>query len=166
MDLTPYVDGLREELLAAAEPGEPTALAERLAASVAAATRLTMLDVLSAAMDEVSAGLAPGSVHVRLSGRNPVFVVIRAEGDEDGAGQPVSDRKPAPPAPASAGQDGPVSRINFRPPEQLKQRIEAAAGQEGLSTNTWLVRVVAAVLDGDPAARTGRRSEHFTGWVG
>ena len=62
--------------------------------------------------------------------------------------------------------DGAVSRINFRPPEQLKQRIEAAASQQGLSTNAWLVRVVSAALAGDQRTRRGRRNQHFTGWVG
>ncbi|ALG09544.1 hypothetical protein [Kibdelosporangium phytohabitans] len=160
MDLTPYVDSLREELLAAAEPGEPTALAQRLASSVAAATRLTMFEVLAAATDEITRDLAPGSVEVRLRGREPVFVVTRPEPDE--RPEPVAE----PEAPVPAVKDGAVSRINFRPPEQLKQRIEAAAAKEGLSTNAWLVRVASAALAGEQRTRRGRADGEFTGWVG
>ncbi|SMC64172.1 hypothetical protein [Kibdelosporangium aridum] len=161
MDLTPYVESLRQELLAAAEPGEATALAQRLAASVVSATRLTMLDVLTAAMDEVTREMAPGSVEVRLRGREPVFVVTPPEVDEGPDEEPVVEHQ----VPLT-GMDGAVSRINFRPPEQLKQRIEAAANQEGLSTNAWLVRVVSAALAGDQRKRRGRKDGHFTGWVG
>jgi hypothetical protein len=162
MDLTPYTESLRQELLAAAEPGEATALAERLASSVASATRLTMLDVLSAAADEITREMAPGSVEIRLRGRNPFFVVTPAEGETEDP----EDPKPELEAPVLSGNDGTVSRINFRPPEQLKQRIEAAAGEEGLSTNAWLVRVVGAALTGDQRPRRGRKDGHFTGWVG
>jgi hypothetical protein len=165
MDLTPYVESLRQELLASAEPGEAAALAQRLASSVASATRLTMLDVLAAAMDEVTIQMAPGSVEVRLRGRDPVFVVTRPDiADEETAEEPIPEQEAL--APAPSGKDGAVSRINFRPPEQLKQRIEAAASQEGLSTNAWLVRVVSSALAGDQRTRRGRRNQHFTGWVG
>lgn len=166
MDLTPYVESLREELLAAAEPGEPTALARRLASSVAAATRLAMLDVLAAAMDEISAQMAPGSVHVRLSGRDPLFVVTPAEDLEEAPKEPLPAPEAAAPGRAAAGVDGPVSRINFRPPEHLKQRIEAAAAREGLSTNAWLVQAVGDMLDNGGRTRRGRKNEHYTGWVG
>ncbi|KAA2262683.1 hypothetical protein F0L68_12365 [Solihabitans fulvus] len=163
MDLTPYTESLRQELLAAAGPGEAAALAERMASSVAFATRLTMLEVLSAAADEITRELAPGSVEVRLRGRDPFFVVTLGDGATDDE-EPAPS--PAPDAPALTGKDGAVSRINFRPPEQLKQRIEAAAGDEGLSTNAWLVRVVGAALAGDQPKRRGRGDGHFTGWVG
>lgn len=165
MDLTPYVESLRQELLAAAEPGEAAALAQRLALSVAPATRLTMLDVLAAAMDEITREMVPGSVEVRLRGRDPVFVVTRPDvADEETAEEPILEQEAL--APAPNGKDGAVSRINFRPPEQLKQRIEAAASQEGLSTNAWLVRVVGAALVGDQGIRRGRKNGHFRGWVG
>ena len=77
MDLTPYVDNLRRELAVAAEAGGEDAreLAERLTAPLESATRLTMLHVLSAAMDEITRELAPGSVDIRLRGLDPDFVV-------------------------------------------------------------------------------------------
>lgn len=82
MDLTPYVDTLRRELAVAAEAGGEDAreLAERLTALESAA-RLTLLNVLSAAMDEITRELAPGSVDVRLRGLDPDFVVTPPPGD-------------------------------------------------------------------------------------
>ncbi|KUM78482.1 toxin-antitoxin system HicB family antitoxin [Streptomyces sp. ISL-22] len=176
MDLTPYVDGLHRELLASAGAGdgEAMALAERLAASVASATRLTMLDVLSAAADEITRDLVPGSVEVRLRGRNPHFVVTSPsfhealdDDVEHPQDEPAPEQVPAPPS----GAEGAVGRINFRPPEQLKARIEAAAAKEGLSVNAWLVRVTTAALDaGATQPRPGRRgpgpTRHYVGWVG
>jgi hypothetical protein len=158
MDLAPYVESIRQELLALAESSEATPFERRLALSAAAAARLTMLELLTAATDEITREMAPGSVEVRLRGRDPVFVVTHPEADEERAAEPVLEPEPV--------SDGAVSRINFRPPEQLKQRIEAAASQEGLSTNAWLVRVVSAALAGDQRARHGRKDGHFTGWVG
>ncbi|MFB9441673.1 toxin-antitoxin system HicB family antitoxin [Dactylosporangium vinaceum] len=163
MDLTSYVEGLRAELLAAAGP-EESALAERLAAAVASATRLAMLDALTDAADEITRDLAPGSVEVRVRDRNPYFVVTTA------ANEPA----PAPPAEPEPAPDGPVGRINFRPPEQLKQRIEEAAARDGLSVNAWLTRTLNAALNaasaGAPAPaatapRTGAKGT-FVGWVG
>ncbi|MFH8347407.1 hypothetical protein [Streptomyces sp. NPDC018045] len=173
MDLTPYIDNLRSELMAAAKTDEATALAERLVVSVAAATRLTMLEVLSAAADEISQDLAPGSVEVRLRGRDPDFVVTTADAGDEFAG----DDSTAPPGrPTEArsavpsGLEGPVSRINFRPPEPLKQRIEEAAAEEGLSVNAYLVGVTTAALADNQNHRRPRRAagreKRFTGWVG
>lgn len=64
-----------------------------------------------------------------------------------------------------------MGRINFRPPEQLKARIEAAAAQEGTSVNAWLVRVAgAAVETGAKQPRPGRRghgpTRSYVGWAG
>ncbi len=174
MDLTPYIDNLRNELMAAAEPGEATALAERLSASVASATRLTILDVLSVAADQITADLVPGSVEVRLRGRNPYFVVTRPNADEepdDGFDLLPGNGPAQNPAPGgTGGTEGPVSRINFRPPEVQKQRIEAAAAQSGLSVNAWLVRAAASALGDSRVSRRGRREAErggrFVGWVG
>ncbi|MCZ4123041.1 hypothetical protein [Streptomyces sp. H39-S7] len=172
MDLTPYVDHLRHELAVAAQAGgdEARALAERLTAPLESATRLTLLNALSAAMDEVTRDLAPGSVDVRLRGLDPEFVVTPAPTHET---YPETEEPespvPAPPAP-SDGDEGGTARINFRLPAHLKTRVEDAAGREGLSVNAWLVRAVAIALEpGEPARPTGRNrhrgSQGYTGWV-
>jgi len=77
VELGPYVDSLRHELLVAAEAGgeDALALAGRLIAPLDSATRLILLEAMSAAADEITRDLAPGSVEVRLRGRNPSFIV-------------------------------------------------------------------------------------------
>lgn len=167
VNLESYVDELRQELLVAAAAGgeDARALAERLLAPLDSATRLVLLDALSAAADEITRDLAPGSVEVRLRGRNPSFVVTPAPAEE------AFDDTTDVPAPAWTDADeGGTSRINLRLPDALKRRAEEAAGREGLSVNAWLVRAVAAVLepddrDGQPRRRGPRGRQHYTGWV-
>ncbi|MFI8188634.1 hypothetical protein ACIF8T_07495 [Streptomyces sp. NPDC085946] len=170
MDLTPYVDTLRRELAVAAEAGgdEARALAERLTAPLESATRLTLLTVLSAAMDEITRELAPGSVDVRLRGLDPDFVVTPPPAY--GAAPAAEPAAPAEPLRAPAdGDEGAVARVNLRLPAHLKARAEEAAGREGLSVNAWLVRAVAAAVDGGTRPRTTEKSQNvgqsFTGWV-
>lgn len=171
MDLSTYVDNLRRELALAAEAGgdDARALAERLTAPLDSAVRLTLLDALSAAADEITRDLAPGSVELRLRGGEPNFAVT-APPVERHEGDPVEHATPEPeepPMPESAG--GATSRINFRPPENLKARIEEAAGREGRSVNAWLMQAAYSALR--PAGveprsgRGGRSAQHFTGWV-
>src|SRR3981081_1717795 len=77
MDLRVYIDDIHRQLATAAEAGgeEARALAERLVAALDAAIRLTLQDVLAAAAEEITLELAPGSVELRLRGRDPEFVV-------------------------------------------------------------------------------------------
>ncbi|MCP9957911.1 MULTISPECIES: histidine kinase [Streptomyces] len=171
MDLTPYIDTLRRELAVAAEAGGEDAreLAERLTAPLESATRLTLLNVLSAAMDEITRELAPGSVDVRLRGLDPEFVV--APPPPGGPAEPAAPAEPAPaagPAPAE-GDEGGTARVNLRLPAHLKARAEEAAGREGLSVNAWLVRAVSAAVEGGARPRTTGRAQtvgqSITGWV-
>jgi hypothetical protein len=170
MDLEPYVDAVRDQLSAAAETGGPEAraLAERLAGSLEAATRLALLEALSAAASEITRDLAPGSVDLRLRGREPTFVVslppVEAGSDEVGAwGADAASRG------SSDGEDGSLTRINLRLNRELKDRVEEAARGAGLSVNAWLVRAAAAGLGPSGGVRIDRRAprggERFTGWV-
>ncbi|OII69849.1 MULTISPECIES: toxin-antitoxin system HicB family antitoxin [unclassified Streptomyces] len=172
MDLTPYVDTLHRELAVAAEAGgdEARELAERLTAPLESATRLTLLNVLSDAMDEITRELAPGSVDVRLRGLDPDFVVTPPPAD--GPAEPAGPAEPVEPlrAPAPAeGDEGGTARVNLRLPAHLKARAEEAASREGLSVNAWLVRAVSAAVDGGARPRTTERTrtlgQSFTGWV-
>jgi predicted HicB family RNase H-like nuclease len=47
-------------------------------------------------------------------------------------------------------------RITLRLPETLKASVEAAAASEGISTNAWLVRSIARVLDRRPHSKRSR----------
>ncbi|MYS22153.1 HicB family protein [Streptomyces sp. DvalAA-14] len=176
MDLTPYVDNLRQELAVAAEAGgdDARALAERLTAPLESAARLTLLNALSAAMGEVTRELAPGSVDVRLRGLDPEFVVTAPPAPEpfrEARDQVAAPAAGGPPEPVNAdADDGAMARINFRLPAHLKARAEYAATAEGLSVNAWLVRAVSTALDGgeraDPPGRVrDSGSRGFTGWV-
>jgi hypothetical protein len=178
MDLGLYVENLHRQLMVAAEAGgdDARALAERLVAPLDAATRLTLQDVLAAAAEEITTELAPGSVELRLRGRDPEFVVPPPPADPS-VDDLAEDRTPtgwpasrsAAPAPAE-GDEATMSRINLRLPDHLKTRIEHAAGSEGLSVNAWLVRAAAAALErtGPPRPRERRAAqgaERYTGWA-
>lgn len=170
MDLTPYVDALRRDLALAAEAGgdEARALAERLTAPLESAVRLALLDALSAAADEITRELAPGSVDLLLRGREPGFVVTPPPSDQHFELDFESTVDVPPSAPEA--EDGGTSRINFRLPERLKERVEKAASQAGLSVNAWLVRAAAAALEsgGRERGRTQRTTwggQRYTGWV-
>src|SRR6266436_4793926 len=119
MDLRLYVDNIHHQLAVAAEAGgdEARALAERLVAPLDAAIRLTLQDVLAAAAEEITCELAPGSVELRLRGRDPEFVVTPPPVDPS-----VDDLPEGDPYPVGA-DEGSMSRINLRMPDQLKARI-------------------------------------------
>ncbi|MBK3647369.1 toxin-antitoxin system HicB family antitoxin [Streptomyces sp. MBT33] len=173
MDLTPYVETLRRDLAVAAEAGGEDAreLAERLTAPLESATRLAMLNVLSAAMDEITRELAPGSVDLRLRGLDPDFVVTPPPTYGDTPAEPVAPAEPfrtSTPVPAD-GDEGGTARVNLRLPAHLKARAEEAANREGLSVNAWLVRAVSAAVDGGTQPRATEKTrtvgQSFTGWV-
>jgi hypothetical protein len=169
MDLTPYVSKLSAELAVAAEAGgeDARALAERLIAPLDSAVRLTLLEALSAAADEITRDLAPGSVELRLRGSEPSFNVTPPPTD-DSFPDSATPAAAAPP-PVVDADDSAMARINVRLPEQLKARIEEAAAREKISANVWLVRAAAAVLDSTSTDRPVNRGriggQHFTGWV-
>ncbi|ACU36029.1 ribbon-helix-helix protein, CopG family [Actinosynnema pretiosum subsp. pretiosum] len=166
MDLTTYVAHLGREFAALADAGgeEARALAERLTGPLESAIRMAMLEALSAAAAEITRELAPGSVEVRLRGRDPDFVVTAPPADT-AVDAPVPDAAPA------FSEDGPTARINVRLPEQLKAAVEEAAAAEGRSVNAWLVRAAADALRpadqharaAEPRARRG--GSRFSGWV-
>lgn len=172
MELTPYVESLRRELTTAAEVGgeEARALADRLLPSLDAAVRLTLLEALSSATEEISAELAPGSVDVRLRGGNAGFVVTApapAGGAPAAAGGDVR-------LPVAEGDDATMVRINLRLPSNLKALIEDAAAAAGLSVNAWIVRAAAAGLANEDRrggrAASAQRSDRivgdsFSGWA-
>jgi predicted transcriptional regulator len=161
MELGQYVGDLQRQLVYAAANGaeETRTVAERLAAGLDAATRLVLLDVLSAAVGEITRDLAPGSVDLRLRGREVEFVVTQPNTEPD------SDETPT----ATVDlDDASTSRTTLRLPDALKARVDDAAAADGLSVNTWLVRAVAAALQPKQrrsAQRTLRTGDNFAGWA-
>ncbi|GGO74438.1 pilus assembly protein HicB [Nocardioides deserti] len=180
MDITPYVESLRRDLLAAAEAAGPEArqVAERLTFALDPAARLAMMEAVSQAAAEITAEMPAGGVDVRLSGRELDFVVDAAPAPPVA---PAPAAPPAPPAPEAEPEDDAVARITLRLPESVKARAEELAGRSGQSLNTWLVNVVrgatregAISVDidlssipflggGDPLGRRGNR--RLNGWL-
>jgi predicted transcriptional regulator len=161
MELGPYVSDLRRQLVDAAENGAPEtrAAAERLAAGLDSAARLVLLDVLSAAAGEITRDLAPGSVDLRLRGRDIDFVVTQPNSE--------ADTNDVPGATVEA-DDVSTSRTTLRLPDALKARVDEAAAADGLSVNTWLVRAIAAAVQPKQRRseqRTLRRGDNFAGWA-
>jgi hypothetical protein len=168
MEMTEYVESIRRQFAAGAEAGgdEAKALAERLFAPLESAIRLALQDALVAAAEEITCELAPGSVELRLRGREPEFVVSLPPAEPS----PGAEAEFSLPAPVSAdGEEGAIARINLRLPEHLKARVDEAAAGEGLSINTWLVRATGAALERSGSGRRQDRrpptgSKRYTGW--
>ncbi|HYI32029.1 MAG TPA: histidine kinase [Glaciibacter sp.] len=161
MELGTHVSDLQRQLVDAAENGteDTRAVAERLAAGLDAAARIVLLDVLSAAVGEITRDLAPGSVDLRLRGREVEFVVTQPNTELD------SDDLPGAPVELD---DASTSRTTLRLPDALKVRVDEAAAADGLSVNAWLVRAIAAALQPKQrrsAQRTLRTGDNFAGWV-
>jgi hypothetical protein len=160
MDLSQYAEALRRELTAITRfAGEDiTRAAEMLSETLDSSVRLALLDVLSAAADEITASLDGATIDVRLTGTEPEFVVNTAKrADED-----YQDG-------ADLGDEAGSARITLRVSDSLKGRIEGAAAATGMSVNAWLIRAVSRAFDpssGGPQHR-GRRGpgKRYTGFA-
>ncbi|WP_246159540.1 pilus assembly protein HicB [Nocardioides antri] len=141
MDITPYVDSLRRDLLAAAESAgeEARQIAERLGYALDPSARLALMEAISQAAAEITAAMPAGGVDVRLDGRDLDFVVQAPQATPPAA--PLPPPPPAPPVPGEAIEEG-LARITVRMPESVKTKAEDAAAAAGQSLNTWLVNLV------------------------
>jgi hypothetical protein len=167
MELAPYVETLHRELSATADVAgdDVRRAADRLLTALDAAVRLVIIDALSAAAEQITAELAPGSVELRIRGRDPEFVVSA----------PAPPEPPAPPPPPSPptfdADEATTARISLRLPDGLKARIEEAADGIGASVNSWLIRALQdAVVQIDQQTtdfqhHPTRRGKRLTGWV-
>ena len=134
--------------------------ADRLTAPLESAIRLALLEALSEAAEQITRDLAPGSVEVRLRGRDPEFTV--SSGIEEGRTclRAVPSSRPNPRTTAARGG----SRCGCR--RTCEPGVDAAARGDGLSVNAWLVRAVTAALGGESRRRPrGDSGKHFSGWV-
>jgi hypothetical protein len=179
MDITPYIDSLRRDLVAAAEAAGPETrqAAERLTFALDPSARLALMEAISQAAAEITAEMPSGGVDVRLNGRELDFVVQGAA-----MTPPAPPSPPAPPGAEEAEEEGGVARITLRMPESVKAKAEELAARSGHSLNTWLVNIVrAATREGavnvdidlssipffgggnDPFGKRGTR--RMTGWT-
>lgn len=151
MQMAPHVQSIQSDLAAAATLGDD-AIAEagrRLSQAVESSLQLRLLDLLNQVAAEISSQLPSGHVELRLAGRDPELVYVEEQQAE----------------PAQSGpDDGLTARITLRLPESLKVSVELAAGSEGVSTNSWLVRAIARALESRGSAR-GRSGNRLQGWA-
>jgi hypothetical protein len=149
MEMARFVQSLESDLAAVAAVGDEQtrAAAERVLQAIRGSAGLRLLDVLGEAALELNAQLPDGHVEVRLAGQDPALVYV---GEEE-----------APPEPAA--DDGLTARITLRLPDSLKASVEGAAAMEGVSVNTWIVKVLGRGLT-SAVASGGRIGSRLTGY--
>jgi HicB family len=148
MDLSDYAESLRRELTSITRfAGEDiTRAAEMISETLDSSIRLALLDVLSAAAEEITADLDGATIDVRLTGTQPEFVVTVAHRQDDTG-----------PEPGETGDEAGSARVTLRLSESLKARVESAAMAGGMSVNSWLVRAISRALEpstGGPRPRS------------
>ncbi len=146
MQASRFVETLKSELIALAELGDENAAAaaRRIAVSLQGSLSLTLLSALGEAARELSPQIPEGRVEVRLVGQDPELIFIREEAETAPA---VSD-------------EAFTARISLRLPDALKRSVEDAAESEGVSANTWIVRVISQSVHGR-GRRSGKRLTGF-----
>jgi HicB family len=136
MDLGPHLDAILGDLEALAGSDEATmATLGRLGRPLEASIQLRLLDVLGEASLELGEQLPAGHAEVRVAGRDARLVYV-------GTAEP--DPQPEP------DDEGETTRLTLRMSDALKTAVEAAAGADGVSVNSWLVRAVKRALDRPP----------------
>ena len=174
MDLSQYVQQLREDLASAAAAGDEQTqrTGALLGAAIEPAARLAIMNALSDLAAEVTAALGDRVVEVRLDGRDVRVAVTRDEGAEP-------EPEPGPTFPGFGdfradfrGADtGDISRITLRLVEQIKNPAEQAAAAQGVSLNSWVAQAVQGARAGQrKPGRPGdwtrdRGGKRLRGWV-
>jgi len=130
MKMSLAVDGLRSDVIAVGELGDDTVaeVAERIADVLGRSVPGRVLDLLSDAAAELASTLPGGRVDIRVAGDEVTLTYV-----EDG---------PGPSAAATADGDEQSARISLRLGEGLKARLEQGAAADGVSVNTYIVRML------------------------
>jgi hypothetical protein len=159
MDMSEYVATLRRELATITRfaSDDVARAAEMLTEAMESSVRLTLLEVLSAAADEITIRLDGAAIDVRLAGSDADFVVTLT------ADEPTDE--PAGPAPGETADDAGSARVTLRLSDALKASVEAEAAAAGISVNTWLVQAARRALS-SPAEGSGRRGRQRSSGVG
>ncbi|MEL4356944.1 MULTISPECIES: YlcI/YnfO family protein [unclassified Luteococcus] len=154
MELNSYLDAVRQDLDRATALADETTrtVAEKLVTAAEPSLRLAMIQALTQAADEISAGLEDAVVQVRLEGRDPVIDVLRQ----------APPATPVEPAEAEETEQG-TARITLRLPENVKTRADAAAQRDGLSLNSWITQACRQALAPQPTQKKSTR--RVTGWA-
>lgn len=177
MDLSQYVNQLREDFTSAAAAGDEQTrrTAALLGAAIEPAARLAVMSALSDLAAEVTAALPDHVVEVRLDGRDVRVSVTGEPGADEHATEDEPQQNPFPGfggfGGTFGGESGDISRITLRLVEQIKSQAERAAANEGLSLNSWLAQTVQGALSGHgrkhgrPHKSTRNDDKRIRGWV-
>lgn len=183
MDLTPYIDTLRRDLLQAAALGDENTqrTAAALAGAVEPSTRLALMNALSDLAAEITGALEDTTVEVKLDGKDVRIAIERHEDYADGGAPSSSEQynqwkssggQPTDPedlrhAMREAGSE--LSRTTVRLFNDLKTQAESAASDQGMSLNTYISRAVSDSVKGVAAGKHGKSSRRsgrsVTGWI-
>jgi hypothetical protein len=146
MDIDGHIEALAADLATSAGLGDDVTLrvADQLSLALLPAFRLRVQDILAEAALELNDQLPNGHVELRLAGGDVGLAYV----EDHATAEPAAD-------------DAQAARITLRLPEGLKARAESAAGAEGVSLNTWLVRATARALD----RGRGGRGRRITGYA-
>jgi hypothetical protein len=148
MQIDAYVQALREDLARVSAVGDESTAraAELLAVALESALGRRLQEALAEAALELSAQLERGRVEVRVAGADPELVYVAESEPERG----------------DASEEAFSARITLRLPDTLKARLEAAAGADGVSVNTWLVQALTRLLA--PRLSGGGSRHRLTGY--
>lgn len=146
MHIDDYLQNLREGARSAAALADDATrdIAERLSTALEPSARLTLERVLTDACEEISSQLAPSSVAVRVRDGEINFHSSRVP---EAGSEPTVPLPPAPPAPPEDEGDGSTARFSLRLPQPLKDRVDEAAAEQGVSTNVWITQALGSALD-------------------
>jgi hypothetical protein len=151
MKMSLVVDGLRSDVVAVGELGDDTVaeVAERIADLLSRSVPGRVLDLLSDAAAELTASLPEGRIDIRVAGDDIDMTF-------------VGDELSSVPPPAGAGDDL-SARITLRLGEGLKSRLEQGATADGVSVNTFVVRMLERGTSSN-RSRSGRTGNRLHGY--
>ncbi len=181
MDLTPYLQRLRDDLLAAASLGDEQTrrAAALLSTALEPAARLAMMSALSDLAAEVTGALQDTTVDIRLDGAQLRVSVDRhdapddaadwaahstAAGQGDHAGEDETDFGGEDLGRAVRDASEELSRTTLRLVQNLKAQAERAANAQGVSLNTYIQRAVSDAVR-SAGGRRGRGPHTVSGFV-
>ena len=145
MNVAAFVEALQRDIEGVAGIGDAQVgeAARRIAAALEPSLRLRLMELLGEAALELSNQLPNGRVEVRMAGGDPELVLVEE------------------PGPMPSPDDSLSARVTLRLPETLKAIIDAAAQDEGVSANTWLLQQISRSAHPKRRGPGGRRMTGF-----
>jgi HicB-like protein involved in pilus formation len=151
MQIDGYVQALQQDLARVAAVGDESTAraAELLSVALESALGRRLLEALGEAALELNAQLDDGRIEVRVAGGDPELVLVHDEAE----------------ALVESADEAFTARITLRLPRSLKERLDAAAAQAGLSVNTWLVQALQRQVEPRPSGgSSGGSRRRLTGY--